>query len=325
MNPDPMSESKGATPSHVFETCDPDFLRQLREAAGMDELVLARTACMSIAQVRELERGTQTGVFYTVGIRRQAYKRLLMILGAEPPGPAPIDLPEPTTHDHDAQLQNLDQIVAMSEQPAISSSPWLPVQEALQRMAAYKQAWAAGSLLLIATVLLVMHWPAGGLSAVVRVAPEAPASVPAASSTPVTVVPPAPAPVPEPVRVASAPVTIPAPAPVASVPVTTASVGACAFTTEALPQVSPMVASKPANYVYLVSAGAADVCVVDGNKQVTRVVLKAGESRSVYGAPPWQMSSANLRQLQIYFQGWRVSLPSDDTQRMSLVEKVSTP
>ena len=41
----------------VYDTCDPAYLRELREAAGMDLTVLARTACLSVAQVRELEDG----------------------------------------------------------------------------------------------------------------------------------------------------------------------------------------------------------------------------------------------------------------------------
>jgi len=71
----------------------------------MDTHILAKTACMSLAQVRELEQGTETGVFYSVSIRRQAYKRLLLILGAEPPRAEPIDLPLPARQEHQTQLQ----------------------------------------------------------------------------------------------------------------------------------------------------------------------------------------------------------------------------
>jgi hypothetical protein len=49
--------------------------------------------------------------------------------------------------------------------------------------------------------------------------------------------------------------------------------------------------------------------VVDGNKQATLLQLKAGENRSVYGISPWQVSSAQLQKIQIYFQGGRVTLP----------------
>jgi hypothetical protein len=87
-----------------------------------------------------------------------------------------------------------------------------------------------------------------------------------------------------------------------------------------MPQLGPFVAQKEGRYVYLVSAANAEVCVVDGNKQATLVQLRAGENRSVYGASPWQVSSANLQKVQIFFQGGRVSLPDAAITRVSLVE-----
>ena len=75
------SESK----RNVYDACDPTYLRQLREAAGMDLTVLARTACLSVAQVRQLETENSDNFFYSEAIKRQAYKRLLMILGQSLP------------------------------------------------------------------------------------------------------------------------------------------------------------------------------------------------------------------------------------------------
>ena len=102
----------------VYENCDPDYLRQLREAAGMDETTLARIACLSLAQVRQLQAGSGDGLFYSPTIKRQAYKRLLMILGAEPPQSIPeqnLAATEPVPA-HEDMLHKLDQIVAMSTQ-----------------------------------------------------------------------------------------------------------------------------------------------------------------------------------------------------------------
>ena len=134
-----MSQALGGPSLNAYQNCDPAYLRQLREAAGMDAPVLAKTACMSLAQVRELEQGTETGVFYSVSIRRQAYKRLLMILGAEPPTVDLVNMPLPARQEHQAQLQNLDQIVAMSRLPSMAQSPWAPLQGFAQRLLEYKQ------------------------------------------------------------------------------------------------------------------------------------------------------------------------------------------
>ncbi len=87
-----------------------------------------------------------------------------------------------------------------------------------------------------------------------------------------------------------------------------------------MPQLTPFVAQKEGKYVYLVSAAATEVCVVDGNKQATLLQLKAGENRSVYGVAPWQVSSTGLQKIQIFFQGGRVTLPDAAVNRVQLVE-----
>lgn len=346
-----MSQASAHASTSVYQTCDPAYLRQLREQAEMDLAVLAKTACLSLAQVRELEQGTETGVFYSMSIRRQAYKRLLMILGAEPPTVEPGDVPLPDRQEHQAQLQNLDQIAAMSRLPSMGQSPWVPVLLLAQRVVQHKQVLAAGVFLVFSAALLVGNWPKGGTATVVSSVTEAASAATAAASEsaaavgavltqPATAVAaPAPSlvasvaakPVASAAVAASAP-SKPASVPVASAPVVTASAAAptvvsahCAYSAEALPQVSPMQASKPGRYVHFVSTANVELCVVDGNKQATVVNLKAGESRSVYGTPPWQVSSANWGKVQIFFQGWRVSTPNEASQRMTLVEKSITP
>ena len=94
----------------VYDTCDPDYLRQLRAASGVEETWLARTACLSVAQVRQLEEGGES-LFYSLTIKRQAYKRLLMILGAEPPTVVVdiVEQPVPSV------VNDLNEIIAMGE------------------------------------------------------------------------------------------------------------------------------------------------------------------------------------------------------------------
>jgi hypothetical protein len=108
-----MTTDKPSEPKRsVYDTCDPQYLRTLREASGMDLVVLARTACLSVAQVRQLESDDNEGLFYSDAIKRQAYKRVLMILGAEPPT---VELPHELRDAHkvaEAHINTLDQIVA---------------------------------------------------------------------------------------------------------------------------------------------------------------------------------------------------------------------
>jgi transcriptional regulator with XRE-family HTH domain len=296
------SESK----RNVYDACDPTYLRQLREAAGMDLAVLARTACLSIAQVRQLETDDSDNFFYSESIKRQAYKRLLMILGAEPPMvEVPDELRDPARVAQ-AHLDTLDQIVAMSHQPTMNRTTKDVIREGLDVVQAHKQMIGALLLLLISVVLFVLsqHKPASDTNesmvkpvATVRTMPPVSAS---SASVPVVV--------PEPVTPVPASVVAPSP------------LKGCAYSSEVMPQLTSLFAKKETHYVYLVGTTDTEVCVVDANKQATLVQLKAGESRSVYGAAPWQISGAQLQKIQIYFQGSRVSVPDREIRQFKLDE-----
>ena len=332
----PQSEFKRS----VYDSCDPDYLRQLREEAGMDLIVLARTACLSVAQVRQLESHDSDNLFYSDAIKRQAYKRLLMILGAEPPT---VEVPH-ELHDAkkvaEAHLNTLDQIVAMSHLPAMNRTASDVLVAGVSKLKEHKQALGALLLLMAAVVLFLFHGPQRSAepasAAAVAAAPASvsasipvsePASVPAtpvAASVADVVASvassPAPAPVASvsaPLPVASAVTAVPTSAAASSVVASKAS--ACAYSSDALPQVAPYVAHKEGRYVYVVSTTNAEICVVDGNKQVTVLQMKAGENRSVYGVSPWQISSSGLSKLQVFFQGGRVSVPETAT-RIQLIE-----
>lgn len=325
----PQSEFKRS----VYDSCDPDYLRRLREEAGMDLIVLARTACLSVAQVRQLESHDSDNLFYSDAIKRQAYKRLLMILGAEPPT---VEVPH-ELHDAkkvaDAHLNTLDQIVAMSHQPAMNRTASDVLIAGISKLKEHKQALGALLLLVAAVVLFLFQAPQQSDESLSAASVAAtPASVPASELAPVPAKPvvASGADVVAPVASSPAPVVaVPAPLPVASaataVPSSAASAmvaskaSACAYSSDALPQVAPYVAHKEGRYVYVVSTTNAEICVVDGNKQVTVLQMKAGENRSVYGVSPWQISSSGLSKLQVFFQGGRVTVPETAT-RIQLIE-----
>jgi hypothetical protein len=317
---------------NVYDTCDPKYLRELREASGMDLVVLARTACLSVAQVRQLESDDSDNLFYSDAIKRQAYKRLLMILGAEPPT---VEIPQDLRDAGkvaDVHLNTLDQIVAMSHQPAMNRSASDAFSAGFENIKAHKQVVGALVLLVVAVVLFVLHGPQKLSEAADKAldtkpsAVESISSVAAASAEPTVIAASAAAPVASAVVVvAPAPAVVVASAP-ASTPVVVASTNAsaksdaCAYSSETMAQVTPFIVQKEGRYVYLVSGANTDVCVVDGNKQATVLQLKTGENRSVYGVSPWQVSSPNLQKVQIYFQGGRVSLPDATATRVKLVE-----
>ena len=324
----------------LYENCDPALLKRTREAVGMDEGVLARRACLSTAQVRQLESGG-TGLFYSITIKRQAYKRLMMILGADPPIHAPLSEAEATTtSSHAAQpdhKETIENIVALS-----SKSDYLvrqPVKDFFldlrYRIVAHRQSLGALLFLLAAVVLLVLNWrgaltgtsqsntaetKAEAAPAVVAksVAPTpavvtpvtTPIETPATTSVATPVAPPA-----SEVKAVVAPVAQPA----VAVP------KGCGHSEEKLSEVVSASANKPANYVYLTSPVLTTVCVVDGSKKATVLELRPNEGRSVYGSPPWQLSGNALKDAQIFFQGVRVKAPDGQEQHFKLMEKPSAP
>lgn len=337
-----MTPSEPSEPTRsVYDICDPQYLRQLREAAGMDHAVLARTACLSVAQVRHLETENSDGLFYSDAIKRQAYKRLLMILGAEPPT---IEVPHELRDAGkvaDAHLNTLDQIVAMSHQPAINRSSSDVLVAGLEKIKQHRQ--VVGALLLLIGSVALFVWngmqsgadnateasnlPVSQSSAAVSTVAVAASSLPVtlasapsvAASMSVIAASAAPVVASSAVPVAVAPTSTPASA-AAIGSVVAPKAGACADSSEAMPQITSLFAQKEGRYVYFESAAAMEVCVVDGNKQATLLQLKAGDKRSVYGVAPWQVSGAALQKAQIYFQGGRITLPDVNTTRVKLIE-----
>ena len=320
----------------LYENCDPELLRRTREAVGMDEGVLARRACLSTAQVRQLETGG-TGLFYSITIKRQAYKRLMMILGADPPIHAPISVAEASAsssyaaqHDHKETIEN---IVALS-----SKSDYLERQlvkdfflDLRYRMVANRQSLGALLFLVVAVVVLVLNWR-GALTgtsqtntAETKAEPAPTETAKSAASTPAET---APLTAPPSATVAT-PVAAPASETNAFVAVAAKPAGAvvkgCAHTDDKLTEVVSVSANKPATYVFVTSPVQTTVCVVDGNKNAVVLELRPNEGRSVYGNPPWQLSGNALKDAQIFFQGVRVKAPDGHEQHFKLLEKPAGP
>lgn len=72
--------------------------------------------------------------------------------------------------------------------------------------------------------------------------------------------------------------------------------------------------------VHVISSIPQQVCLTDATGRQQRLRLEPGEGRSVYGQPPWLIRAEQLQQTQMFFQGWRVQLPSDAGDRVQLLE-----
>lgn len=298
---------------NVYETCDPSYLQELRGQAGMDVVQLARIACLSVSQVKCLEAG-EDDLFYSLAIKRQAYKRVLMILGAPPP----LAFAEPERDEALASPtpaavnESLNQIADLTTQPV---NDWTSSASAGAQMGRQKIMIGILAVVTILGGVAALDFLQGDASVVL--ASGAPSAlidkpIPKLDATP-EVVPPV---VVDPAR--------------ENVPTNVAEVAArgasgCAFSSDPGPEVSAGIPKKEGKFVYVLSPTDTSLCVVDGNKQVSTLQLKAGEGRSIYGSSPWQISGNNLADVQIYFQGWRAILPEGAVQKIVLVEKALVP
>jgi transcriptional regulator with XRE-family HTH domain len=76
--------------------------------------------------------------------------------------------------------------------------------------------------------------------------------------------------------------------------------------------------SKTGEMVYLFSRERQTVCVLDSQNKSFPLDLDAGQSRSIYGKAPFTVISSNLGKFDIYFQGWKVKMPSQEIKSIRL-------
>jgi hypothetical protein len=80
----------------------------------------------------------------------------------------------------------------------------------------------------------------------------------------------------------------------------------------------PATPKKAPEYVYMVATKDMFVCVMDGNERVAALNLKNGERRSIYGPAPFKVQSASLPELQVFFQGTPIAIPSEEIKQIKL-------
>ena len=74
--------------------------------------------------------------------------------------------------------------------------------------------------------------------------------------------------------------------------------------------------------VYLTSSKPVIVCVTDGAGALTRAEITPElGGQSFFGKPPWKVQASSLRDLQVFFQGARITLPRNASDRFELIEQ----
>ncbi len=295
-------------------------LKQLREAAGWDAKVLAIRVSLSREQVEQIENGGHD-LFYNVAIKRASARKLALALGADPHSvisplapavPSPEALPAPVG-------------VPAWSAPSLGGLRPERWNGPLTAM------WVGSGLALLVMVLGVtlgrwgdgapppwsqwrMGWDGWQHSTLgLFRAPASPEPLQTPAPTAASEIP------------AAAPAANAGPEPLprvwahANTPDHAAALD-CPQARADAPVVQPLKAFKPGQMVFVQAVGDAHLCLRDHGGQVWSVNFKAGQERSFQGAPPWTVQSPSLAQFNVFFQGWKLRLPTDTQEGVHIVE-----
>ena len=81
---------------------------------------------------------------------------------------------------------------------------------------------------------------------------------------------------------------------------------------------SPMYQRKTDSRLYVISPKGGSVCFADASGKARLIELKPMVGQALGGKPPYMVSSAQLAQIEMYLQGFRVKIPSQ-TDSMKLI------
>jgi hypothetical protein len=300
---------------------DGQLLRSLREEAGIDELVFARSNTLSLAQLKELELGGNSS-FYNPAIKRSTGVKLLKKLGHELVKPELVIVanapPSPDVNESPAAMATATaQVPASPAKPHSDSPRRRPTQQTWF--------WTLGLFCLVALVAIKPwglldgpaadrrsdHLAAQSTSTLVVSTPEPAHLTPDPRET-------SPKAAPAKVAALALPTAVEEPkTQLKSTPTTITT--ACDWQRrDNIKTHTPSQPLKPGNYVYLEAQADTELCVLDSQNQKTMLQLKAGTTKSVYGAAPFLVHSQDLQALRLFFQGRRVQETLEDMQYLLL-------
>lgn len=310
---------------------DSAHLKASRENAGIDAYSFARSASISLAQLKELESSVpgEDQLFYSEQIKRHVGRSLLARLGVEPlvrvqplpPEPIPVEVVVQVA----AEVARVEPIVVRQNTPEIAApelantpSHWADRLFEKLPMAATTQGRMGWSVAFFVTLAASLIWANGQSKK-----PSAPPTQAeaAAQKEPAPVLAISPSPVPELAASEAAATVANVPVVALATPVAAEEATQCdwKFKGKSL-VVIPSEPLKAGNYVHVAADKNTTACVLDSQKKLTQITLKAGEKLSVSGAAPFLIYSPEFSTSRIYFQGKRIYIPDPTTTHLTLNE-----
>ncbi len=296
-----------------------DRLRELRLLARLDLSELAKRAALSPSQLEQLENGTH-GSFYNASIRRQAARKVALILGADPESVIEVSVTEAMATP--TQVMAATAAAPAPKHAGNSLQAWFsvrlrsvlgsPVQAEIKARLP-RQLKLAGAAGLTLVMLGVWATVIGFSSDRTKLEPSSleSAAMPVKTTD----------------ATQGAPIGPTAQAPSTVQAVDSVSVKAddgCDMASAGFAELQAPKALKGPGMVYVVGATGQVVCVRDAGGQAWRHVFGEERGQSFHGRPPWQLQSPQLAQMQLYFQGSLIRLPAHGLVGVKLQEKESS-
>jgi transcriptional regulator with XRE-family HTH domain len=305
------------------------LLESLRIQAGMDLATMARRNMLSTLQVKQLEKGGNSG-FYNDAIKFSTGQKLLKFFGHElkletetaiavpEPAPAPdhfpalaieaepLPLPEAKVKPSAVVTESIkplqiELIEPVDEQPEAATSNVKPY-------------WLGLAFIVIAMLVFGFFQSNDAPNSSLNTSQNIERKVTPAETEKIIT--------PQ-VDAAAAPQAEPEKSNV-SAAVAPEKIEALQFpsgTCQWAAQETELQASAPrkrGEYVHVVALENATVCIKDGDQRVASLSLASGQARSIYGPPPFRVYSPNLSLVKLYFQGEYIKLPSEDIKQIKL-------
>jgi hypothetical protein len=276
-------------------------LKRSRESAGNDVYSFARQNNLSNYQLLELEEGGES-YFYTTAIKYNIGKKLLNSLG------------EKTDYQRQVEIAKSKSIKDIEVVETFLSDSTIHLQPTSS-----KNISTAKKLYIFATAVIVIL-----ISCAFVIYPNKSNRTLDTSQTPVV----------SQVNLSASPANTESTSSIAdkrtsledwtttksTATVNPSKLNECNWTEKSV-DVSATSATKEGNYVYLVSLNELVVCIKDANNIQTTVLLKPDQTQNIAVTPPIKIYSANLSNVNIFYQGSKIQLPKQGINEISLVAK----
>lgn len=289
-------------------------LKKLRTDAGLEPATFARKNSLSPAMLKQLEDGGDSA-FYSKAIKFQTGRKLLKLFGEDVSNPEPVsnavEVAELSVEEKEQIAKTASEIIRVSEMNIASPQRNLIIDDLLKVWHSNRSlviTLCLGVVLLIGVIskhtsfsqnttaraaktneIVDVQLSAGTLGTASSIA-VADKDVAKAVST-----------------VANQAAANPEPPVVSVTPsqITKISSANCKWSTDiaATTSASP---TKAGNYVFFIATKDVDVCVMDKSNVANEFKLKASAERNVSGTPPFRIYSNDLKDIKVFYQGFRI-------------------